>query len=211
MTDREMIDQWLVVGLERGEAARFSDDATLRADCAVGFVYVDSMCGMTFNVEAWCNTDGKSLLAVSRPSDTKQRIMLRYDTFAGKAKRMLTQTERAALVFPTIPDWLSLYYQGDETTRALRALPLLDPVRAPGYPDDIKCFLFDRSGSKAGESIWAKVIRQGGDGCFLCRLLNEPYQDFGVHEGEMVSVALAEQEDGPVAVCLGKPTGKEYE
>jgi hypothetical protein len=211
MTDREMIDQWLVVGLERGEAARFSGDATLRADCAVGFVYVDSMCGMTFNVEAWCNTDGESLLAVSRPSDMKQRIMLRYDTFAGKAKRMLTHTERAALVFPAIPDWLSLYYQGDETMRVLRALPLLDPVRAPGYPDDIKCFLFDRNGSKDGESIWAKVIGQGGDGCFLCRLLNEPYQDFGVHEGEMVSVALAEQEDGLVAVCLGKPTGQEYE
>jgi hypothetical protein len=63
--------------------------------------------------------------------------------------------------------------------RALRALPLLDPVRAPGYPDDIKCLLFDKTGSKDGEWIWAKVIRQDGDGLFLCRLINEPFQDFG--------------------------------
>ena len=41
MTDREMIDQWLVVEFGCGEVSRFSDNMALDADCAAGFVYVD--------------------------------------------------------------------------------------------------------------------------------------------------------------------------
>ena len=209
MTDREMIDQWLVVEFGCGEVSRFSDNMVLDADCAAGFVYVDSMCGMTFYVEAWCSTDGDSLRAVFRPSDRNQRIMLRYDSFVEKTKRLLTPSEQTFLDLPAFPDWLSFYYEGTEPIRAIRELSLLDPIRAPGYPDDIKCLLFDKTGSKDGEWIWAKMIRQGSDGLFLCRLLNEPFHDFGFHEGEMVCVAVSDRKEGLVSVCVGKPTGKE--
>jgi len=205
MTDREIVDQWLVVELSRKEVADFSGDAQLDADCAVGFVYVDSMCGMTLNVDAWCMAEGGSLRPISRPWDEKHRVMLRYDCFAGKRNRLLTPPERDTLGMPSLPDWLQHYYAGEETTRALRALPLLDPVRAPGFPDDIKCLLYDTA-VKEGECIWAKLVRREADDLFVCRLLNEPFQDFGLHQGGLIRVAVKAHEDGLICVCIGKAT-----
>jgi len=202
MTDREMIDQWLVVKLGRDGVHLLSGDVKLDADCAVGFVYVDSMCGITFNVEAWCIRQPHSLRAVSRPGDTKQRIMLRYDTFAGKAMRRLTPSEHAALKLPDVPDWLSIYYENTEPLRALRALPLLDPLRAPGYPDDIQCLLYDKTGKKDGEWVWARLFRQESDDIFFCRLQNEPMQDFGVHAGEEICVKVSERPQGLLSICF---------
>ena len=211
MTDREMLDQWIVVELECDEASRLSENTDLDISCAVGFVYVDSMCGMTFNVEAWCNTHGHSLQAVSHPSDTKRRLMFRYDYFEKKPKRLLTPSERTGLGFPEFPDWLSIYYEyeGAQATRALRALTLLDSVRAPGYPDDINCVLVDQTGSKGEESVWAKVIRQEDEGLFLCQLLNEPLQDFGLHKWDRIYVVVSERNTWLASVSVGKPTGME--
>lgn len=51
-----------------------------------------------------------------------------------------------------------------------------------------------------------KLIQQDGDGLFLGRLLNEPWQNFGIHEGDMVDVRVSERKEGVVAACLGKAT-----
>ena len=205
MTDREMMDQWLVVEFGRNNAPRFSGNAPSDATGAVGFVYVDSLCGITFNVEAWSKTDGNSFQIISRLGDTGLMLLLRYDIFAKYGKRLLTPSEQASFDLPTYPDWLSVYYEGEETMRALRALPLLDPFRAHGYPDDIECRLSDEAGlqAKGEEWVWVKVCQQEGDGLFIGKLLNEPHLDFGVHAGEMVYVDVSERKGCLVAVCLG--------
>lgn len=193
MTDREMIDQWLIVDLGCSEVSRLTDNATLNADSAVGYVYVDSICGITFNVEAWCIAAGECLRAVSRPSDNSQRIMLRYGSFAGKRMRLLTVGEMTGMALPSVPDWHQYYCDEDNAVLPLRSLSLLDPFRAPGFPDDIKCLLLDDTRGKDGEWVWAKLIRQAADGLFVCRLLNEPFQDFGLHEGDLLKVAVSER------------------
>lgn len=106
MTDREKIDQWLLVELGREEVARCSGDEGLEADCAAGFVYVDSTRGITLNVDAWCVADGGTLRPIARPRDKQRRVMLRYDYFAEKRGRLLTPSERDTLGMPDCPDWL---------------------------------------------------------------------------------------------------------
>ena len=209
MTDREMIDQWLVVIFDHDEVSRFTGEPETDADCAVGFVYVDSMCGITLNVDALCKTEGGGLRCISRPGDKKQRLMLRYDCLAGKRMRLLTPAEQAALGLFGTPYWLEHYYEGEESTQALRAITRLDPVRAPGFPDDIKCLLYDSTGAKDTECVWAKLLRQLDNDLLVCRILNEPFQDFGLHEGDLVKVAATEAEGDLVCICVGKATQNE--
>ena len=52
--------------------------------------------------------------------------------------------------------------------------------------------------------VWVKVLRPESDSLFLGRLLNEPVQNVGVHEGEMVYVDVSERTGRLVAVCVGK-------
>jgi len=121
--------------------------------------------------------------------------------------RRLTAGEMTEMALPSVPDWLQYYCDGDDAVRPLRSLSLLDPLRAPGFPDDIKCLLFDDTRGKDGEWIWAKLIQRAADGLFVCRLLNEPLQDFGLHEGDLVHVAVSERGDGLASICVGKAEG----
>jgi len=202
MTDREMLGRWMVLRLGREEVMRLTDNADRNAECAMGYVYVDRVCGMTLNVEAWCDSEAEPLRITSRPSERKQIIVLRYDYFVDKEKRLLDANEIADLHLPTFPDWLKHYTS--EGLAPLRALTLIDPLRAPGFPDDIKCLLFDRDGGKESEWVWARLVRQPRQGLFVCKLLNEPFQDFGLHGGELICVDVSEHPEGLISVCLGK-------
>lgn len=50
--------------------------------------------------------------------------------------------------------------------------------------------------------MWVRLESQPGDGASSRgTLLNEPYSDFGMHEGEMVAVCFAEDEEGQFLVA----------
>lgn len=202
MTDREMLDQWLVVYAGRSLVSRSAKSTAGDADAAVGYVYVDSMCGMTLGVEAWCKADADQIHVISRPSDTKQLILWRYPLFAKMKNRLLTSEDIESLALPNPPWWLHNYTV--ESMIPLRALCQLDPIRAPGFPDDIKCLLVDKAGRNRPEQVWAKLLRQTQEGIFVCQVLNEPFQDFGIRELDLICVQVMEDEKGLFSVCLGK-------
>lgn len=52
------------------------------------------------------------------------------------------------------------------------------------------------------EGVWVRLEGQSDDATSLRgTLLNEPYSDFGVHEGAMITVRLVEGEDGRFLVA----------
>lgn len=202
MTDREIIDQWVLARFEAEELARLFGDGHEEMNSVIGFIYVDSSCGMTLNVEFGGVADGEVFRPFFRPADFKQRFFVRYSLFAKKEMRLLSQEEKAGLKLPDYPDWLSIYYD-DEEKMEMRSLTWLDQVRAPGFPDDIKCLVYDEK-TKNGEWVWARLLHQYADCRFICRLLNEPFKDFGVHKDDTISVLAVTKDNETSCICTGK-------
>jgi hypothetical protein len=62
--------------------------------------------------------------------------------------------------------------------------------------------LYSNSQELIPEGVWVRLESQSDDGAsFRGTLLNEPYSDFGVHEGEIVTVTFAEDEEGRFLVA----------
>lgn len=67
-----------------------------------------------------------------------------------------------------------------------------------------ECALYDASGVKDEEWVWARILRQEADDVFVCRLLNEPFQECSLHEGDWIRVAVRLHEEELVCDCIGK-------
>ena len=84
-------------------------------------------------------------------------------------------------------------YEPSEDIYETRKMDFLDEARDPVYVDDVLvCFVKD--GLKA-ESCWVR-IESLSDHEINGILLNEPDQDFGCHEGDMVSFSVQRTEEG---------------
>lgn len=96
------------------------------------------------------------------------------------------------------------YAEDDERYKELRDLGFLDRFRSPEWPDDVQAYLF--SETLGPELVWLRLERadENGDGfSVFAKLLNEPAQDYPVHEGDLLPLAFTDTEDGPV--CLAIP------
>ena len=94
-----------------------------------------------------------------------------------------------------------IYYE-PEPLRTIRNRADLDRFRAPGYFDDVSVILCSNDRELIPEGVWVRLESQSDDGAsFRGMLLNEPYSDFGVHEGETVTVRFAEDEEGRFLVA----------
>ncbi|MEW6712220.1 MAG: hypothetical protein AB1403_20535, partial [Candidatus Riflebacteria bacterium] len=94
-------------------------------------------------------------------------------------------------------------YFDDKEKVEMRSLVWLDRVRAPGFPDDIKCLVYDEK-TKNGEWVWARLLHQYAEHRFICRLLNEPFKEFGVHKGDTISVLAVIKGNETSCICTGK-------
>lgn len=74
-----------------------------------------------------------------------------------------------------------------------REMKFLDPFRHDYFIDDIQVDLM--KDELQTERCWARIVGLG-DYWIMGRLLNEPYQNFGWHEGELISFFIEEDENG---------------
>jgi len=88
-------------------------------------------------------------------------------------------------------DKLTVYDINDDILKS-RALTFLDPFRHEDNFDDLKVILFKDECKLEG--VWVK-LEVLGKGAFMGTLLNEPTQDFGIHNGSPVSFFLNESTD----------------
>ncbi|NLI75805.1 MAG: hypothetical protein GX442_05105 [Candidatus Riflebacteria bacterium] len=204
-TIEELLDRWVL--LFPAAAARLGD---LLPDPPgthlVGFLYVDLHAGISLHVlgTGTVGADG-TVIVTSRVGD-RDRLILRHVVFQNLEPQALTASQRGALGLPEIPDWLEGYRRPE--TAPIRRLAWLDPLRCPGYPDDIR-FRLARRGMQA-EVVWGTAWRLAGEDAegftlIECELLNEPNQDWGVHAGDRVLVRAKPDTDGGVLVGFAGP------
>ncbi|MEW6712219.1 MAG: hypothetical protein AB1403_20530, partial [Candidatus Riflebacteria bacterium] len=104
MTDREIIYQWVLAHFEPKELDQLFGDGYEEMNAVIGFIYVDSTCGMTLNVEFGGVADGEVFRPLFKPADFKQRFFVRYSLFAKKEMRLLSKQEKIEFNLPEFPD-----------------------------------------------------------------------------------------------------------
>lgn len=167
MRDLDYVNQWGMVetGSSKADWKRFWEYH--EGTHALVFTYVDRTAGMSSWLEVFCNrqADG-SFERVGGPAENKAGVSIRYGTFPMSEIILLSTEEREELGLPERPDWLEIYDDGGMD--ALRKMSLLDPLRAPGFPDDIQ-FPIVRPGLQ-GEVVWGRLERYIPDDLFECTL-----------------------------------------
>lgn len=94
-----------------------------------------------------------------------------------------------------------VYKCENQQTEEIRGFTFLDSFRNSDYPDDIQVILV-KDGINP-EQVWVRCWAYTDNELFG-KLLNEPYNDFGVHNGSIIGFAPVEFEDGLLCIYTGK-------
>lgn len=200
-SDREIVDNWAVAEIGPGISGILSAKGLMRpdADRCIGFFYVDHEEGITFRIHSLCRTGaGKPPEIVVDFENHGEGLILHSDEVG--AYTLLSNDEANRLSLLEEQRW-RIYYE-PEPLQAVRKRTDLDRFRAPGYFDDVSVILYSKDREIIPEGVWVRLEGRSNDGAsFRGTLLNEPYSDFGVHEGETLTVRFAEDEEGRFLVA----------
>lgn len=130
----------------------------------------------------------------------------------GSAKQLEAADVCDAALFQAVAEplgWVHDRYaeEGDEY-RDLRDFDFLDQFRSPEYPDDVQGYLLAEG--LRPELVWLRLedMEEVEDGVRVyARLLNEPAQSYGVHEGDLLPLAFTDTEDGTVCLAIPEKVG----
>lgn len=201
LSDREIVNRWAFAEINPGISRILSMKGLMHPDAnrCIGFFYVDHTEGITFRIHTLCrNKPGSPPEIVANFENHGEGLILPSDEVG--AFTLLSNEEANNLSLLEEQRWL-IYYE-PESFHAIRKRVDLDKFRAPGYFDDVSVMLISKDQEKNPEVVWVRLEDQSGNGTsFRGTLLNEPHSDFGVHEGEMLTVHFAEDEGGRFLVA----------
>ena len=89
-------------------------------------------------------------------------------------------------------------YDVPEDLEKSREFEFLDGCREPGFPDYVRV-LFFIEGLKP-EECWVRITGLG-DHVIIGKLLNQPYQNYGVNDGDTITFFTCEESEGKI-VCV---------
>ena len=89
-------------------------------------------------------------------------------------------------------------YDASKELEETRELSFLDGVRSQQYPDDVKVILM-KDGLKS-EEVWVHMTNLG-DHALIGKLLNQPYQDYGIDKGDSIEFNVKKDDEGNV-ICF---------
>ncbi len=207
--DARVINRWVLVHNTDDRLTQQKTHYGVEVDYFVGFVYVDQTAGMTINVESYGTVNGDTITLTKGPRDDNRRMMIRF-THAQpgglQPPTPLTDAQQQALGLPAEPDWLQYYnVQGQAELDRIRQDSTLHPLRAPGFPDDIRFVLPPTRQGMQGEVVWGRVLANPQPNIYIVRLLNQPNQDFGgIKQGDMLVVQVQVTENGVGPMCVGR-------
>ena len=96
-------------------------------------------------------------------------------------------------------------YDASEDVEKSRDFDFLDTCREPSFPDDVRV-LFAKDGLKP-EECWVRITGLG-EHVLIGRLLNQPYQDFGVKEGDTVTFSIHKESDEKITCVANLDSGE---
>lgn len=205
-TDREIINRWAIAEIDADISRIISEKGLTHpdADSCIGFFYVDHTEGITFRIHTLCRTrSGKVPEIVVNFEDHGEGLTLHCD----EVREYVLLSEEEANEFSLLEEQRWRIYYESESLRTIRDRADLDKFRAPGYFDDVSVVLLSKDQNTLPERVWVCLERQSSDGTsFRGTLLNEPYSDFGVHEGETLIIRLVEQDGEHLLVGEAAPS-----
>ena len=150
--------------------------------------YIDHTAGITFEVLCMGEYSSNGKIDLRRGND-KVSIKLRYDSITG----VLVLLEDKVL--PSFQDKIDMVRKGytvnDAVIKARNSFEI-DDFRHEQFPDDV-LLIFFQDGLKP-EGIWCRIESEI-DGMPAAKLLNEPYADFGVHMGDLITFEWMKQDN----------------
>ncbi len=166
------------------------------ADGVLVYGYYDQQCGLTLEVlgcarkkeNRWQFADGRELV----------RSFIRID--AVKDDDFGVFPDEDGRLKKRFADKLEVLkaYDASEAVEKSRTFAFLDDARHPECIDDVQVY-FAKEGLTP-ELCWARIIDLG-ERRIWAKLLNEPNQDFGVHEGEDFTFFVHQDEKTGKVTC----------
>lgn len=172
-------------------------DGGEEATGVLGYCYVDHEAGMSFEVLALAKRNGEALDFFDGNDEIS--IMFRYGSVADAGALLLPS------VFPPLKAYaekaanIDAAYAHSEAVAKTRLLANLDSCRHEEYPDDVLVYLIH--GDDHIEGCYAR-LESVGEMNLTGTLLNEPFYDFGVHEGDSFSFYLVKNERGIMCMAI---------
>lgn len=158
--------------------------------------YIDNQAGLSFEVLCMANVSDDGHVSFRETSKTTA-FKMRYDSILGTVFSMDYRPEFDQ--FESRVATIHEFYHSSPMTEAFREDIRFDACRNNQYPDDV-VVIFLKEGVKP-EGIWCKLADAKGDKVYG-RMMNEPYADFGPHNGDLVEITLVNVENELKAVAL---------
>lgn len=185
-------NRWVLAHDSSCHLTTLRDEHKASGEHVIGYPYVDHTAGLSMHVSSFCKVDFSEQITVTGDLEViKVRAIIRYDVLSRWDITPLTDEQIKALGLPETPDFLQFYE--NKEVEPLRQLDFLHPLRAPGYPDDVK---FAMEGPEGVEVVWGRLERRVSDNRFECTLLNQPSQNTGVNAGSRVIVLIEPSPQG---------------
>lgn len=188
--DRRIVNRWIfardsisIIQLLGKQAGK-----ELQGDGFIGYIYVDHNAGISMKLHALCNIDDNLAVTITQSGiRTIAGVTFRYNTLTLLDLQLLSDVKITALSLPYKPEWLQFYEDPDYVT--IRNMTNLDRFRADGYFDDVQVMLFYEEAEKIPEMIWVRLGKYLPEtNSFHGIILNQPFEQCNVNEGDMVEV-----------------------
>ncbi|WP_124061388.1 DUF3320 domain-containing protein [Gordonibacter sp. Marseille-P4307] len=163
----------------------------------LAYGYIDQQAGLSMQVLCSARRVGSK---IERRRDLDEhRLIIRS---GGTGERLAAQVVDSSLseFSDLIGQIEEIYGPDDESLRDVRRSADIDPLRSLEYPDDIQAYLL-KQGIEGMELVWMRTLGISEEGSVVGRLLNEPYGDYGVHEGDCIELGFGTGKDGGI-VCV---------
>lgn len=173
------------------------------ADSIVTYGYIDHETGFRFEILSTASIrNDKFQIYNDRPE--KKRVFIKAEAVNDFEGFAIKDRDGQYTANKELIDLITEGYEQNEEIMNSRMMSFLDESRDPFCVDDVKVQLY-KQGNQI-EECWVRI--EGlGDHHIIGKLLNEPYQEFGYHEGDRIAFFVQKTEDEKViCVCDMNPT-----
>ncbi|MBQ2657118.1 MAG: SseB family protein [Erysipelotrichaceae bacterium] len=167
------------------------------ADSIVTYGYIDHETGFRFEVLSTASIrNDKFQIFDDRPEE--KRVFIKAEVINEVEGFAIKDRDGQYAANKELIDLITEGYEQNEEIMNSRMMSFLDESRDPFNIDDVQVQLH-KEGNQI-EVCWARI--EGlEEHVIIGKLLNEPYQDFGYHEGDTIAFFVQKTEDDKI-VCI---------
>ena len=201
---RGVYHKFLLFYLGEGEMRKLLADfpGIDEADSYLGYGYIDHEAGVTVEVLALAKTGDKIEFFEPGPDEVMTKV--RMEELMDKPFVLLLDMEdELRKKYAKKTDIIDEGYKCSKELHETRCFDFLDQHRDPICIDDVMVFLFKEGLDP--EKVWVRIedTKYTDNGAFFVgNLIVEPYQDFGVHNGDEILFNMQKIEGKGYCVCV---------